>query len=49
MKIDDPLFEILRVITPRLTVDPWRSLLLEIEEAAPEKFRGNVVKQTGEL
>jgi hypothetical protein len=49
MKIDDPLFEILRVITPRLTIDSWGCLLLEIEEAAPEKFRCDVVKQAGEL
>ena len=36
MQIDDSLFEIHRIVMPRLTVDSWGRLLLEIEETATE-------------
>src|SRR3972149_10375472 len=48
VEIVDPPFKILRVVTPRLTVDPRRGLLLQVEEAGSQEFRRDVVQQAGE-
>jgi len=48
VQIVDPLFEVDRVITPRLSVHAWRRQLLQIEEAGPQEFRGDVMQQAGE-
>jgi hypothetical protein len=49
VQILDPPLEVDRVVTPRLTVDPWRGLLLQFEEARSQQLRCEVVQQVGEL
>ena len=38
MEIDDPLLVILRVILPRLTIDPWCRLFLEFKKTCRQQI-----------
>jgi hypothetical protein len=44
VQILDPPFETDRVVSPRLTVDPWRRLLLQFEKARSQEFRCDLVQ-----
>lgn len=49
VQIVDPPFKLHLVIMPRLAIDSWRGLLLQVEETRPQQLRREVVQQTGEL
>ena len=49
VQISDPRLVILGVLSPRLTIDSWCRVLLQIEEVRSQKFRRDVVQQIIEL